>query len=90
MTWTAGPEAAPGIDIETVALHELGHAIGLGHGLNDDGVDSVMDPFYIDVQTELFQDDIDGLTALYGQKGGGKGKGGAITVQLVGIDPDED
>ncbi len=73
--WTDDPAVSGGIDIETVALHELGHAIGLGHGINGDGVDAVMDPFYGGVQTSLFQDDVDGVTALYGG-GGGKGGGG--------------
>jgi len=74
--WTDNPSGPDDFDIETVALHELGHALGLGHGEADDGVDSIMDPFYFGVQRELFQDDIDGLTALYGDSGGGKGKSG--------------
>ena len=75
--WTWDDDGSIGIDIETVALHELGHAIGLGHGEPGDGVDSVMDPFYIGQQRTLFQDDIDGISVLYaGSSDDGKGKGG--------------
>ena len=76
--WTWADNESAGIDIETVALHELGHAIGFGHGTVDDGVDSIMDPFYSGKQRTLFLDDIDGMTALYGTSGddgGGGGKG---------------
>ena len=61
-----------GIDIETVALHEAGHAIGLGH---EDSVPSVMGAFYAGPQRTLFEDDLAGLGELYGGGGGGGGKG---------------
>ncbi|KAJ1390447.1 PGBD-like superfamily [Sesbania bispinosa] len=51
------------IDLETVALHEMGHLIGLGHSSNPD---SVMYPTYGGVRRNLKQDDIDGIRALYG------------------------
>lgn len=65
------------IDVETVALHELGHSLGLGHE-NDKDVPPVMASFYTGVNRTLFADDIDGITALYsgGKSGGGGGKGG--------------
>ena len=80
--WTWDDDGSSGIDIETVALHELGHALGFGHGDPDDSIDSVMDPIYAGQQRTLFQDDIDGISALYadssddGREGGGNPHGG--------------
>jgi len=78
--WTWSDNAGAGqIDIETVALHELGHSLGLGH---ENDVASVMASYYTGENRTLFADDIDGITALYsggkggGNKGGGGGKGG--------------
>jgi hypothetical protein len=61
------------IDLQTVALHELGHTIGLGH---EDRVPSVMATYYDGVERMLFADDIAGVTALYSSSGGKGGKGG--------------
>lgn len=49
-------------DVETVFLHENGHALGLGHS---DVPGAVMEPVYDGVQRSLHQDDIDGITFLY-------------------------
>jgi hypothetical protein len=61
-------------DIETVFLHELGHAIGFGH---ENSVESVMASFYDEESRALYATDIDGAVALYSNplKGGGTGGG---------------
>jgi hypothetical protein len=82
--WTDDAADSTKIDLETVALHEIGHALGLGH---EDDVSSVMATFYGGAQRTLFQDDIDGLTALYsggGGGGGGKGRGKPNRILPVG------
>jgi hypothetical protein len=53
-------------DVETVALHEIGHLLGLGHSTV---VGSVMFPFIEGVRRNLSQDDIDGIRSLYGRRG---------------------
>jgi hypothetical protein len=61
-------------DIETVFLHELGHAIGFDHEETDP--DSVMAPYYGGTFTILSALDMDGAVALYGGSDGGGGSGG--------------
>jgi hypothetical protein len=58
--WQVG--SGSGIDLFSVALHEAGHALGLGH---TDNPDSVMYPYYR-ILAGLSVDDIAGIRALYG------------------------
>ena len=57
-SWHAGSS----VDLFSVALHETGHALGLGHSSNPG---AVMYPYYR-MQTGLTSDDIAGIQALYG------------------------
>ncbi len=58
---------APGqIDTETVALHEIGHLLGLRHSTV---AGSVMEAIYAGQRRALSQDDIDGIHAAYGIPG---------------------
>ncbi len=50
-------------DYFTVALHELGHSLGLGHSAV---VGSVMEPVYAGSRRTLHADDIAGIQAIYG------------------------
>lgn len=55
-------QVGSGIDLFSVALHETGHALGLGHS---DDPDAVMYPYY-KMATGLTNDDIAAVQALYG------------------------
>jgi hypothetical protein len=69
--WTTNP--ASGLDFLEVAEHELGHALGLAHepAASAGGVQAIMNPYYGGVfqglgTSHLFDDDINGVRALYG------------------------
>lgn len=49
-------------DLETVALHEIGHLLGLAHSADPD---SIMYPSYTGVRRSLGQDDLNGIRRLY-------------------------
>ncbi|CAN0924092.1 Metalloendoproteinase 5-MMP [Linum grandiflorum] len=53
------------VDLETVAVHEIGHLLGLGHSSDPE---AIMYPTITSMtrKVELAQDDIDGLRQLYG------------------------
>jgi len=59
--WSIG--GLTGFDIFWVALHEIGHALGLGH---EETETSVMGPFYNPLLNTLQADDIAGIQYLYG------------------------
>lgn len=50
-------------DLETVAIHEIGHALGMGHSAI---ASAVMYAFYTNIKQGLTGDDISGIQALYG------------------------
>lgn len=63
--WTLSA-AGPGFDVETTALHELGHAIGLGHfGAPPE---SVMRPVYDGAGRHLYPIDRSALCVVHGRK----------------------
>ena len=57
-----GWHAGTNIDVYTVALHELGHALGLGHS---DKPGAIMYPYYR-YPAQIGIDDIAGIQAIYG------------------------
>lgn len=59
--WGAGTD----VDLFSVALHEAGHALGLGHS---DDPTAVMYPYY-KIAAGLASDDIAAIQALYGARG---------------------
>lgn len=61
--WTCNVSDTQGIDFLTVAAHEFGHAIGLGHSRQRG---ALMFPSYSGSQRFLAQDDIAGCQSLYG------------------------
>lgn len=54
---------ATGTDLATVALHELGHGLGLDHS---DVTTAVMYAYYEGERRELTDDDISGIQSIYG------------------------
>lgn len=59
---TDGVDGFPNVDVETIFLHELGHALGLAHAFNED---ALMYFNYSGVQRTLTPSEIDGVLALY-------------------------
>lgn len=66
-TWTLNMQATwtQPIDLVTVAAHEIGHALGLGHS---NVACALMNPFYTGSHRYLSQDDIDGIQSIYGNR----------------------
>jgi hypothetical protein len=53
----------PGIDVETVALHENGHSLGLGHF--GPPPDAVMNPRYAGIKHDPLSADLSGMCAIW-------------------------
>ena len=69
LTWSddaADSTADADFDFQTVALHGLGHSLGLLHS-NAPG--AVMNPFYAGGRRALTADDVGGIQAIYGPQG---------------------
>lgn len=60
--WKAVGETG-GIDLLTVAIHELGHALGLRHSMDRD---AIMFPTYRGPRHTLGDDDVEGIQSIYG------------------------
>ena len=60
--WDSADSNWDGVDLETVLLHENGHALGLGHSSVSE---AVMVATYVDERRNLRTDDMRGVTYLY-------------------------
>lgn len=77
--WTRG-DPVSGIDLDTVALHELGHGIGLNHSADPD---AVMYAYYGGARRELHADDVAGAQHVYGRRFRWASLGGTITTGIA-------
>ena len=65
--WTVTlPTSGSAVDLVTVATHEIGHSLGLGHS---SVTGAIMYPVYRGAQRSLAADDIAGIRSLYGSGG---------------------
>ncbi|TAJ16476.1 MAG: matrixin family metalloprotease [Planctomycetota bacterium] len=80
-TWEDGPEADhPFVDLQGVACHELGHALGLGHS---SAAGATMEPFISGNGSSgrsIEADDSAGLQSIYGAKSVSKPRVGGYAI----------
>ena len=85
-SWVAGTSTFGTVGLQEVAIHEIGHAIGLDH---ETSADAIMAPFIGDITT-LTADDIAGAQAIYGAASqvtvGETFTGGSSADSLTGTD----
>jgi hypothetical protein len=67
-------------DLETVAIHEIGHALGLSHSAISN---AVMYAYYNGVKQSLSSDDIQGIQSIYGAAAGSSGNTAYSTATNV-------
>ena len=72
------------VDMETVALHEIGHLLGLAHSSDPN---AIMYPTYTGVMRSLGQDDVAGIRRLYPyfcrRKDSGNQAGGVLEIDTA-------
>jgi hypothetical protein len=83
-TWSVNTPPS-GTDLATVALHELGHGLGLAHS---PVTSAVMFAFYGGPRRDLTSDDIDGIRSVYGARFRWHSLSGGIFDPVVGTNAD--
>jgi len=82
--WSTG--ATSGVDLQSVALHELGHSLGMLHASSSmcsggaSATRPIMCPTIIGTDRTLAPDDVAGIQSLYGSGGSGEPGGGTGAV----------
>jgi hypothetical protein len=79
-SWQDGPGSSGGIDIQGVACHEYGHALGLGHSTVGGATMYPSISGTGSAQRSIEADDIAGVQFIYGVKAGTKPHIGGINV----------